>query len=140
MLVHLHACVDSFGLNNVTAVLLLNEVGLGIILRAEEYFCDLVVITDPTFVWTFVFAEAYAGVAAAQHFGTGLGAWRAATRFVAKLAAALVQTLSDTRICARGAGSATPFRALALDADVLAGQLAWRAPTGTRFPARVGTN
>ena len=124
----------------MTAVLQLNEVGLGIVLRAKEYFCDLVLITDATFVWTFVSAEAYAGVAAAQHFGTGLCAWRAVTRFVAKLAATLVQTLPGARLCARGTGLSTTFLALAVDADVLAGQLAWRALTGARFPALMGTN
>ena len=59
---------------------------------------------------------------------------------MAKLAATLVQTLPSARLRARGTGLATPFLALAVDADILAAPLAWRALTCARFPALMGTN
>ena len=124
----------------MTAVLQLNEVSVRIVLRAKEYLCDLGVITDATFVWTFVSAQADAGVAAGQHFGTGLHAWWAVTWFMAKLAATLVQTLPSARLHTRGAGLAALFRALAVDADVLTWLLAGRAIPGARFLALMGTN
>jgi len=124
----------------VTAVLQLNEVSVGIVLRAKEYLCNLRVIADATFVWTFVSTQADAGVAAGPHFGTGLHAWRAVTRLMAKLTATLVQTLRSARLHTRGAGLTAHIHALAVDADVLARLLAGRAIPGARFLALMGTN
>lgn len=93
--------------NDVSTVFKLNEVGLRVILIPKENICDLIMITDATFAWTFVSTQTNTRVAAIPDLGTGLGAWRTIAWLMAKLTAALVRALPSAGLNAWNAGLST---------------------------------
>lgn len=137
VVIHPHVYVHGCLFNDVSTVFKLNEVGLRVILIPKENLCDLIMITDATFAWTFVSTQTNTRVAAIQDLGTGLGAWRTIAWLMAKLTAALVRALPSAGLNARNAGLSTLFHTLAVDAAIFAWSLTWGTITSARLPAHV---
>lgn len=111
-----------------------------LILSAKENLCDLIVITDATFGWTFVSTQTYAWVATIQGLVTGLGAWRTIAWLMAELIAALVRALPSAGLNTWSTGLSTWLLTIAVDTAILTWSLTRGAITSARLPALVRAN
>lgn len=140
VVIYPHVLVHSCVFNDVSTVLQLNEVSLRLVLSAEENLCDLIMITDATFGWTFVSTQTYAWVSAIQGLGTGFSARWTIARLMAKLTAALMGTLPSAGLNARSTGLSTWLHTLAVHAAIFTWSLTGGAITSARLLALVRAN